>query len=307
MAKLAAARNLIDFSRPWEFSDVVLLVEGHRFNVHRSILGIWSPVFSRMFTADFREKTARQVPLPGKKASEIKEMLLVIYPSSSNQINENNCLLLLDLAREYMMTKLTEKCEDHLMDSLEKPQPQSVGYYVLQQHSCGTVCLDLLEIAQCYGLKTLETACINKAKSISFRELKNHGIYEKIRLTNYRRIVEEKIIEMEQELSAKERDVQASESKFKRKVQRLDDASQEVKSRASNALKKFENVVTILEFVASKSSNHLYHSDSTDEKLKCITKSGGDLKSLHGPLSVLYNDLKSIMGHANDINFALQR
>ena len=132
MAKQAAARNVIDFSRPWEFSDVVLLVEGNRFHVHRSILGIWSPVFSRMFTADFREKTARQVPLPGKKASEMKEMLLVIYPSSSKQIDENNCLFLLDLAREYMMAKLTEKCEDHLIDSLEKPgQPQPDVYYYL--------------------------------------------------------------------------------------------------------------------------------------------------------------------------------
>ena len=97
----------MDFSQPWELSNVVLVVEEERFNVHRSILGIWSPVFSRMFTAEFKEKTAEEVPLPDKKASEIKEMLLVIYPTCEKPIDDNNYVFLLELAEEYMMTKLS--------------------------------------------------------------------------------------------------------------------------------------------------------------------------------------------------------
>ena len=57
----------LDFSQPWQFSDVVLVVEEDRFNVHRCILGMWSEVFTTMFTAQFKEKTAGEVPLPGKK------------------------------------------------------------------------------------------------------------------------------------------------------------------------------------------------------------------------------------------------
>ena len=117
---------------------------------------------------------------------------------------------------------------------------------------------------------------------------------------------------MEQELSARESDVQELESAFKGKVQGLDGASQEVKTLASNAAKKFENVVTILAFVVSKSlygsfDLSVYHSDSIDKKLNCINASCGHLASLYSPLSGLYSDLKEIMRRANDMNSAVQR
>ena len=50
----------------------------------------------------FKEKTAEEVPLTGKKLVEIKEMLLVIYPTSTKLIGESICSFLLDLAKEYM-------------------------------------------------------------------------------------------------------------------------------------------------------------------------------------------------------------
>ena len=96
----------------------MLVVEEERFHVHRSILGMWSEVFTTMFTAKFREKTAKEVPLPGKKSAEIKELLLVIHPTSTKPIDHSNFAFLLDLAEEYMMTKLTKKFENYLMDCL---------------------------------------------------------------------------------------------------------------------------------------------------------------------------------------------
>ena len=69
-----------DFSEPWKLSDVVLLVEEQKFHVHRSTLAFWSPVFERMFTSDFKEKNSDEIPLLGKKASEIKELLQIMYP-----------------------------------------------------------------------------------------------------------------------------------------------------------------------------------------------------------------------------------
>ena len=86
----ADEEDSLDFSQPWQFSDVVLVVEEDRFHVHRNILGMWSKVFTTMFTSQFREKTAEEVPLPGKKSAEIKEMLLVIYPTSAKPIDESN-------------------------------------------------------------------------------------------------------------------------------------------------------------------------------------------------------------------------
>ena len=100
---MSNARDSLDFSKPWQFSDAVLAVEGDRFHVHRNILGMWSPVFTMMFAAG----TTNLFPLPGKKSAEIKEMLLVIYPTSGKPIDQTNYAFLLDLATEYKMMKLT--------------------------------------------------------------------------------------------------------------------------------------------------------------------------------------------------------
>ena len=101
----------LDFSKPWQYSDVVLVVKSERFHVHRNILGMWSEVLTAMFTSHFKEKTAQEVPLPEKKSADIKEMLLVIYPTSAKPIDQSNYVFLLNLSEEYMMAKLTEKCE----------------------------------------------------------------------------------------------------------------------------------------------------------------------------------------------------
>ena len=173
----------LDFSQPWQFSDVVLVVEEDRFHVHRCILGMWSEVFTTMFTSQFKEKTAEEILLPGKKSAEIKEMLLVIYPTSAKPISESSCTFLLDLAKEYMMAKLTEKCDTYLMDRLLSTYR---GFSIIRKDYC----LELLEIAQNHGLTRLQTACIEKAKEMKFKDLKNHKMYEKISSSNFRKIVE---------------------------------------------------------------------------------------------------------------------
>ena len=174
----------LDFSQPWQFSDVVLVVEEDRFHVHRCILGMWSEVFTTMFTSQFKEKTAKEIPLPGKKSAEIKEMLLVIYPTSAKPIYESNYAFLLDLAKEYMMAQLTEKCETYLMNRLFS----TLGLF--GKPSRKHYCLELLEIAQNYGLNRLQTASIGEAKKMKFKDLKNHNMYEKISSSNFRKIVE---------------------------------------------------------------------------------------------------------------------
>ena len=188
----------LDFSQPWQFSDVVLVVEEDRFHVHRCILGMWSEVFTTMFTSQFKEKTAKEIPLPGKKSAEIKEMLLVIYPTSAKPICESNYAFLLDLAKEYMMAKLTEKCETYLMGRLFR----TFGGFRLGGRKDN--CLELLEIAQNYGLNRLQTASIEEAKKMKFKDLKNHNMYEKISSSNYRKIVEGMFEIYERELAGRE-------------------------------------------------------------------------------------------------------
>ena len=67
------------FSEPWDFSDLILVVENEKFHVHRAFLSINSPVFKVMFQSQFKEATSSEIPLPEKKANEVLDFLKQIY------------------------------------------------------------------------------------------------------------------------------------------------------------------------------------------------------------------------------------
>ena len=64
-------------------SDVTLVVEDKKLHVHKAVLSVHSPVFSAMFTADFAEKDAKEIPLHGKKYDAMLQFLLMMYPVHS--------------------------------------------------------------------------------------------------------------------------------------------------------------------------------------------------------------------------------
>ena len=51
MATVEGKGESPDFSQPWKFSDVVLVVEDKKLHVHRALLALCSPVFEKMFTS----------------------------------------------------------------------------------------------------------------------------------------------------------------------------------------------------------------------------------------------------------------
>jgi len=55
---------IYDFEIGDELSDVELHVETKVFRVHKAILASASPVFRKMFTADFLERASNRVHLP---------------------------------------------------------------------------------------------------------------------------------------------------------------------------------------------------------------------------------------------------
>lgn len=285
----------LDFSRHWDFSDVVLLVEGTRFHVHRGILAMWSPVFSRMFTADFKEKTAQILPLPEKKASEIREMLLVIYPTSAKQIDDSNYHFLLNLAEEYMMKSLVEKCEQYLINCLKWPRQSSL------------LCLDLLDIAQEYKLEKLQMACIDKARNLSFWKLKEDSMYSKMSLSNFQQIVEGMIQQLESEIQQLRRRLDAVDGE----VRKLQMKFTEVESHASDALTEFTKLASILVKVARRSvkasRSYQYQGNiskfSTEDlcdKLEYIWCTDG-FQDLETPLGNLLSKLEKIKQSSSSV------
>jgi len=169
-----------DFSEPWKFSDVVLVVEDQKFHVHRSTLSIWSPVFETMFTSMFKEKNMYEIPLPGKKASEIKELLLMIYPTVSetgwNTVTNENCYFLVELADEYQMDVIKQRCENFLVTQVNS--------------SFGNFFLSHLTFAQTHKLERLVKTIITKACRLSLKDFKSHDMYDKMEPDIYKQIVE---------------------------------------------------------------------------------------------------------------------
>ena len=109
----------LDFSEPWKMSDLVLLVEERKLHVHKAILVISSPVFETMMPSNFKEKNAKEIPLPGKKVEEIEDLLRAIYPYCEHAISRQNCRSLLELSSEYQMDDLKKRCEKFVLDTYQ--------------------------------------------------------------------------------------------------------------------------------------------------------------------------------------------
>lgn len=172
-----------DFSEPWKFSDVVLVVEDQKFHVHRSTLSIWSPVFETMLTSMFKEKNMYEIPLPDKKASEIKELLLFIYPTVSETgwttVTNENCYFLGELAEEYQMDAIMQRCENFLVKEVYRMS--------------GNTFLTHLTFAQTHKLETLIKVITDEASKLSLDEFKSHEKYDNMDANIYKQIVEQMI------------------------------------------------------------------------------------------------------------------
>ena len=165
-----------DFLEPWKLSDVVLVVEDQKFHVHRSILAFWSPVFERMFTSEFKEKNNDEIPLPGKKESEIKHLLLMLYPSlEEKQVTKRNCYYLFELAHEYQIDSIARKCEALMVTMVKQRIEDDV--------------LAMLIYGQKYHLKTLISTCIYEARRLKSVELDLYKRRDEIEPDNYLKIV----------------------------------------------------------------------------------------------------------------------
>ena len=178
--------NPNDFSAPWKFSDVVLVVEDQKFHVHRSTLAYWSPVFEKMFLSDFKEKSNDEIPLPGKKASEIKHLLHMMYPSLEvKPFTKSNCYFLFELAHEYQIESIAQKCEALMVSMVKQRTENDV--------------LAMLIYGQKYQLKSLITTCIYEARRLTLNELKQHKRREEVEPDNYLQIAEGIIQRLEEQ------------------------------------------------------------------------------------------------------------
>ncbi|KAK7505026.1 hypothetical protein BaRGS_00003596 [Batillaria attramentaria] len=108
------------FEEPDKTTDVTFVVEERKLYFNKTILMISSPVFERMFTADFKEKDAKEIPLPGKKFVDMVALLQQIHPVHCAQpITDTTLAQVLPLADEYQMEAVRKKCEQYIGTQME--------------------------------------------------------------------------------------------------------------------------------------------------------------------------------------------
>ncbi|KAJ8311531.1 hypothetical protein KUTeg_010886 [Tegillarca granosa] len=94
-------------------SDVALVVEGKKLFVNKATLAIASPVFNTMFYSDFKEKDAKEIPLPDKKYEDMVAFLKRIYPNSCCR-KVDITTQVLPLLHEYDCKRQMLECEQFL-------------------------------------------------------------------------------------------------------------------------------------------------------------------------------------------------
>lgn len=196
-----------DFSKAWASSDAIFVVEEQKLHVHRWVLSRFSPVFDKMFSSNFLEKSKTEIALPGKKHDEFQVLMLMVYSLAERPITIENCFYLLKLADEYQMEFLLQKCEDFLVAASGAicAGRMSIKEYFpdfLPEQSKAAAkeqVLTLIILAQEYKLERLITACIHEARHFSLKELKQdyEELCDLLESINYCRILEEIIERME--------------------------------------------------------------------------------------------------------------
>ena len=188
------------FSKPWKLSDVILLVEEEKFHVHRAVLALSSPVFEKMFSSEFQEKGKNEVTLPDKKASEVEELLLMLYPSvAEKQITEENCYFLVNLANEYQIEAIVQRCENFMVE-LVKTRPKD--------------CIIAMIFAEKYELAKLKKAGIEQAYYLTLEELKNDKMYNQMEKKDLMDIMEGIMLRQDKELEKFQQQCQQMERKI---------------------------------------------------------------------------------------------
>ena len=226
------------FNQPWKLSDVILVVEEEKFHVHRAVLALSSPVFEKMFSSEFQEKDKKEVTLPDKKAGEVEELLLMLYPSvAEKQITEENCFFLVNLAHEYQIEAIVRRCEDFMVENVKTKAKDCI--------------IAELIFARKYELVRLKRATIEQAYNLSLEELKNDKMYDQIEEDDLVDIMEGIMLRRGKELE-----------EFKRQVQRNKNEILAINEHSNAALTRLEMIARQLVIHAG-----LWNSDLNDYDL----------------------------------------
>ena len=84
--------GIIDFTKPWEYSDVIFIVEDQKVYANKMILSMSSPVMKAMFESDFRETHSEAIKLPGKTLNVFLDLMKAVHPPNQFKGEHYHCI-----------------------------------------------------------------------------------------------------------------------------------------------------------------------------------------------------------------------
>ena len=195
--KFSTLNEVRQFSVPWKSSDLVLKVADRKFHVHRAVLILCSPVFETMLSSDFKEKTAKEISLPGKDATEIEQMLRGIYPDQDLFISKENCLALLKLSTEYQIDRLNTRCQEYLRHWCTK-------YDKITPEMTVDEALEVIIVSQRFFVEEyIVESCVHQFvenENRTWEEMQQHIRYSELEPDTVKRLTEERVKYLEKML-----------------------------------------------------------------------------------------------------------
>ena len=194
--KFSSLNEVRQFSVPWKSSDLVLNVADRKFHVHRAVLILCSPVFETMLSSDFKEKTSKEISLPGKDATEIEQMLRGIYPDQDLFISKENCLALLKLSTEYQIDRLNARCQEYLSHWCR--------YDTMTPEMTVDEALEVIIVSQRFFVEEwIVERCVHKFvedKKQTWEEMQEHIRYTELEPDTVKRLTKERVKYLEKML-----------------------------------------------------------------------------------------------------------
>ena len=194
-AELSETSDPGEFAKPWKSSDLVLSVENRKFHVHRTLLAVASPVFERMFSSDFKEKNACEIPLPGKKAGEIEELLKFIYPDQVFTLTRKNCLTLFRLANEYQIERLEDQCNTFISNWSEDGEMTAQSALMVVAYSQNYP-LNEDTVDRCLRI-------FSSREDMTWDDIKRQKLFQRLKPETVQRVMEKRIKYFEDELGVR--------------------------------------------------------------------------------------------------------
>ncbi|KAH3857266.1 kelch-like protein 23 [Dreissena polymorpha] len=197
----------IPFHTEDEFTDVILMVEGRQLCTNRSLLAFASPVFSCMFTAEFREKSEKAITLPDKSYIAVRDMLSYLHPGVEFTLSRDNVFSLIPLAEEYQLLILKTACEDFLVKHIGN-QCCPVPKFLVK-------CLEVAEMNSLYALHAKSSELLADP-DVALKDLKESAV---VTLATKAAIFERRISNMDREKA----EIEAWKNKINNVRRRLSD------------------------------------------------------------------------------------